>query len=87
MRRIQGDLLIPSTLSTFFLFLSWLCSDSGWLSLQMNNALVVSIDKYELVPPNSEIALKKAVANQPVSVAIEAAGREFQLYQSVCISS
>ena len=54
--------------------------------VQMNNALVVSIDKFELVPPNCEIALKKAVAKQPVGVAIEAAGRDFQLYQSVCIS-
>lgn len=50
----------------------------------MSNAQVVSIDHYELVPPNSENALKNAVAHQPVSVAIEAAGREFQLYQSVC---
>ena len=47
------------------------------------NAKVVSIDGYEDVPENDENALKKAVANQPVSVAIEAGGREFQLYQSV----
>lgn len=32
---------------------------------------------------NDEKALQKAVANQPVSVAIEAGGRAFQLYQSV----
>lgn len=47
------------------------------------NAKVVSIDSYEDVNPYDEEALKKAVANQPVSVAIEAGGRDFQLYQSV----
>ena len=47
------------------------------------NARVVSIDSYEDVPVNDETALKKAVANQPVSVAIEAGGRNFQFYQSV----
>uniref|UniRef100_A0A7N0TA88 Cysteine protease n=1 Tax=Kalanchoe fedtschenkoi TaxID=63787 RepID=A0A7N0TA88_KALFE len=44
-------------------------------------AKVVSIDGYEDVPP-SEKSLQKAVAHQPVSVAIEASGRAFQLYQS-----
>ena len=33
---------------------------------------VVTIDDYQDVPPNDEKALLKAVANQPVSVAIEA---------------
>lgn len=47
------------------------------------NAKVVSIDDYEDVPTYDEIALKKAVANQPISVAIEGGGREFQLYDSV----
>lgn len=47
------------------------------------NAKVVSIDGYEDVPENNEKALQKAVANQPVSVAIEAGGRDFQLYESV----
>lgn len=46
------------------------------------NAKVVTIDGYEDVPENDEKSLEKAVANQPVSVAIEAGGREFQLYQS-----
>ncbi|XP_010549252.1 PREDICTED: cysteine proteinase RD21A-like [Tarenaya hassleriana] len=46
------------------------------------NAKVVTIDSYEDVPVNDEQALKKAVANQPVSVAIEAGGRAFQLYNS-----
>ncbi|KAE8725724.1 Cysteine proteinase RD21a [Hibiscus syriacus] len=46
------------------------------------NAKVVSIDSYEDVPANDEVALKKAASNQPISVAIEAGGRAFQLYQS-----
>ncbi|PNT62012.1 hypothetical protein BRADI_5g24027v3 [Brachypodium distachyon] len=46
------------------------------------NAKVVTIDGYEDVPVNSELSLKKAVANQPISVAIEAGGRAFQLYKS-----
>ncbi|KAK7263180.1 hypothetical protein RJT34_30766 [Clitoria ternatea] len=46
------------------------------------NAKVVTIDGYEDVPPYDEKALKKAVAHQPVSVAIEASGRALQLYQS-----
>lgn len=51
------------------------------------NAKVVTIDGYEDVPENDESSLKKAVANQPVSVAIEAGGRAFQLYQSVISST
>jgi hypothetical protein len=47
------------------------------------NAHVVTIDDYEDVPANDEEALKKAVANQPVSIAIEAGGRDFQLYSGV----
>lgn len=47
------------------------------------NAKVVVIDDYEDVPENDEKALQKAVANQPVSVAIEGSSRAFQLYDSV----
>ncbi|KAK4752141.1 hypothetical protein SAY87_020939 [Trapa incisa] len=43
---------------------------------------VVAIDGYEDVPQNDEKSLKKAVAHQPVSVAVEAGGRAFQLYRS-----
>ncbi|KAF8660378.1 hypothetical protein HU200_057960 [Digitaria exilis] len=43
---------------------------------------VVSIDGFEDVPHNDEKSLQKAVAHQPVTVAIEAGGREFQLYES-----
>lgn len=41
---------------------------------------IVTIDGYEDVPANDEAALKKAVANQPVAVAIEASGSHFQFY-------
>ncbi|KAG9439521.1 hypothetical protein H6P81_019686 [Aristolochia fimbriata] len=39
-----------------------------------------NITGYEDVPANNEDALMKAVANQPVSVAIDAGGSDFQLY-------
>ncbi|KAK8678178.1 hypothetical protein V6N13_143687 [Hibiscus sabdariffa] len=40
------------------------------------------ITGFEDVPSNSESALLKAVANQPVSVAIDAGGADFQHYKS-----
>ena len=49
------------------------------------NANVVSIDAYEDVPANDEKSLQKAVAGQPVSVAMEGGGRDFQLYESVSL--
>lgn len=39
-----------------------------------------TIGGYEDVPQNSEASLLQAAANQPVSVAIEASGRDFQFY-------
>ncbi|CAD6338561.1 unnamed protein product [Miscanthus lutarioriparius] len=49
----------------------------------INKKKVVSINSYKRVlPANNEKALQAAVANQPVSVAIEAVGRSFQLYKS-----
>ncbi|KAB2032390.1 hypothetical protein ES319_D05G370000v1 [Gossypium barbadense] len=41
---------------------------------------VATISGYQMVPKNDEEALLKAVANQPVSVALEGYGRDFQLY-------
>ncbi|CAO2162505.1 unnamed protein product [Urochloa humidicola] len=55
----------------------------GKCDINRKNAKVVSIDGFEDVPKNDEKSLQKAVAHQPVSVAIEAGGREFQLYKSV----
>ncbi|KAG6512817.1 vignain-like [Zingiber officinale] len=50
-------------------------------NLQKENSHIVVIDGHEDVPINDEEALMKAVANQPVSVAIEAGGgKEFQFY-------
>ncbi|KAK9066755.1 hypothetical protein SSX86_014078 [Deinandra increscens subsp. villosa] len=46
------------------------------------NAKVVTIDGYEDVPINDEASLKKAVVNQPIAVAIEGGGRDFQFYTS-----
>nr|GMD08364.1 senescence-specific cysteine protease SAG39-like [Ipomoea batatas] len=40
------------------------------------------ITGFEDVPANSESALEKAVASQPVSVAIDASGMDFQFYSS-----
>ncbi|KAL7243598.1 hypothetical protein ACSBR1_015906 [Camellia fascicularis] len=40
------------------------------------------ISGYENVPANSESALLKAVANQPISVSIDAGGASFQFYAS-----
>ncbi|CAM6007853.1 unnamed protein product [Sphagnum balticum] len=44
------------------------------------NSKVVVIDDYEEVPENDEASLLKAVSKQPVSIAIEASGRDFQHY-------
>ena len=43
---------------------------------------VVQISNYSDVTQNNEIALARAVSRQPVSVAIQANKRSFQLYQS-----
>lgn len=42
---------------------------------------VVTISGYEDVPANDEQSLLKALSHQPVSVAIEASGRNFQFYK------
>lgn len=47
------------------------------------NSPAVSIDGHETVPANDEEALVKAAANQPVSVAIDAGGSDFQFYSEV----
>lgn len=43
----------------------------------------VTISGYHDVPANNEQSLLKALANQPLSVAIEASGRDFQFYSGV----
>lgn len=44
---------------------------------------VVKIDGYHDVPENDEQSLLKALAHQPLSVAIEASDRDFQFYSGV----
>ena len=44
---------------------------------------VVTIDGYRMVRRNNENALKVAVADQPVSAAVEGYGQNFQLYGNV----
>jgi len=43
----------------------------------------VTISGYHDVPVNNEESLLKALANQPLSVAIDASGRGFQFYSGV----
>ncbi len=45
----------------------------------------MSIDDYADVPEQNETALLQAVAVQPVSIAIEASGRDFQHYVKVSL--
>ncbi|XP_042439481.1 senescence-specific cysteine protease SAG39-like [Zingiber officinale] len=51
-------------------------------SKQKSSPSAAAIRGYEDVPANDEEALRKAVAHQPVSVAIEASGFSFQFYTS-----
>lgn len=51
-------------------------------SCKKGTSPVAQIKGYEKVPPNSEKALQKAVANQPVSVSINADGSGFMFYSS-----
>lgn len=55
-------------------------ANDGSCDASKENAPAVSIDGHETVPANDEDALLKAVANQPVSVAIDAGGSNFQFY-------
>ncbi|GMP33974.1 hypothetical protein CsSME_00007055 [Camellia sinensis var. sinensis] len=52
----------------------------GTCDVSKENHPVVSIDGHENVPANDEDALMKAAANQPISVAIDAGGSDFQFY-------
>ncbi|XP_010539770.1 PREDICTED: cysteine protease XCP2 [Tarenaya hassleriana] len=55
--------------------------EEGTCEMQKDEARVVTIDGYKDVPRNDEKSLLKALAHQPLSVAIEASGREFQFYK------
>ncbi|KAI3932470.1 hypothetical protein MKW92_024064 [Papaver armeniacum] len=49
---------------------------------QRQTPMPASINGYEDVPANNEASLLKAVSKQPVSVAIDASGQDFQFYSS-----
>ncbi|KAH7549788.1 hypothetical protein JRO89_XS13G0082700 [Xanthoceras sorbifolium] len=55
-------------------------ANNGTCDASKLNSPAVSIDGHEDVPANDEDALLKAVANQPVSVAIDAGSSDFQFY-------
>lgn len=57
-------------------------ASDGTCSKQKSSPAASAISGYEDVPANDEEALRKAVAHQPVSVAIEASGFAFQFYTS-----
>ncbi|XP_021292413.1 zingipain-2-like [Herrania umbratica] len=54
----------------------------GTCDMEKAAAQVVDISSYEMVPANDEEALLKAVTNQPVSVAIDGSGLDFQQYKT-----
>ncbi|XP_015884113.3 cysteine protease XCP2 [Ziziphus jujuba] len=53
----------------------------GTCDMKKDEQEVVTISGYHDVPINDERSLLKALANQPLSVAIEASGRDFQFYR------
>ncbi|KAI7727795.1 hypothetical protein M8C21_005933 [Ambrosia artemisiifolia] len=54
----------------------------GTCNTKEESIRAAKIGGYEKVPANSEQALLQAVANQPVSVSIDASGLDFQFYSS-----
>ncbi|XVF40357.1 hypothetical protein PTKIN_Ptkin01aG0107000 [Pterospermum kingtungense] len=54
----------------------------GTCAIEKAQSQVADISNYEEVPSNDEEALLKAVANQPVSVALDGSGPEFRSYSS-----
>ncbi|KAJ8772662.1 hypothetical protein K2173_027839 [Erythroxylum novogranatense] len=54
--------------------------EEGTCDMRKEESEVVTISGYHDVPQNNEQSLLKALANQPLSVAIEASGRDFQFY-------
>ncbi|KAL3351479.1 hypothetical protein AABB24_019863, partial [Solanum stoloniferum] len=55
--------------------------EEGTCDEKRDESEVVTIDGYHDVPANDEQSLLKALANQPLSVAIEASSRDFQFYK------
>lgn len=57
-------------------------AEDGSCNTKKESQSAASISGYEDVPANDEGALQKAVAGQPISVAIDASSSSFQLYSS-----
>ncbi|KAK3017852.1 hypothetical protein RJ639_004544 [Escallonia herrerae] len=55
-------------------------AEDGRCDASKENSPAVSIDGHEDVPAKNEDALLKAAANQPIAVAIDAGGSDFQFY-------
>ncbi|KAJ8752031.1 hypothetical protein K2173_001057 [Erythroxylum novogranatense] len=55
-------------------------AQDGYCNVSKVNAPAVTIDGHENVPANDEHSLLKAAANQPIAVAIDAGGSDFQFY-------
>ncbi|GLT35276.1 hypothetical protein SLA2020_097430 [Shorea laevis] len=54
--------------------------EQGTCEMRKDESEMFTISGYRDVPANNEASLLKVLANQPVSVAIEASGRDFQFY-------
>ena len=54
-----------------------------YLFIPQDESETVTISGYRDVPENNEQSLLKALVNQPLSVAIDASGRDFQFYSGV----
>ena len=50
---------------------------------QKDDSEMVNISGHQNVPRNDDKSLLKALAHQPLSIAIDASGREFQFYKGV----
>ncbi|KAJ4830637.1 hypothetical protein Tsubulata_036749, partial [Turnera subulata] len=57
-------------------------AQDGTCNSKKEGSHAATITGYEDVPANNEAALMKAVAHQPIAVAIDAGGYEFQFYSS-----
>ena len=75
----QAMAALATTQPGFLSFKSYTAED-GDACQEASNRRAVTIDGYEDVPQLDEVALKKAASKQPVSVAIQASQRSFQLY-------
>ena len=57
-------------------------ASNGKCNIKKEASRIAKITGYQVVPRNSEAALLKAVAHQPVSVSIDAGSMSFQFYRS-----